>query len=167
MIFRRSTIKDLEDILDIISQAQKYLKQAGVDQWQNGYPNRETIKGDIEAKSSYVLVTDNKIVATAAVSFDGEKTYKTIYEGCWLSGKPYAVIHRIAVESSIKGNGLASVIIEETKKLCYERGIDSIRVDTHENNLSMQNFLKKNAFKYCGIIYLEDGNKRLAFEKLL
>ena len=39
-------------------------------------------------------------------------------------------------------------------------------MDTHEDNISMQRLLEKNNFKYCGIIYLEDGNKRIAFEKL-
>jgi predicted GNAT family N-acyltransferase len=33
--------------------------------------------------------------------------------------------------------------------------------------MPMQKFLQNNGFKYCGIIYLEDGNERLAFEKKL
>lgn len=44
--------------------------------------------------------------------------------------------------------------------------MDIIKVDTHEENISMQKLLKKNNFKYCGIIYLEDKSKRIAFEKI-
>ena len=43
----------------------------------------------------------------------------------------------------------------------------SIKVDTHKDNISMQKLLRKNDFKYCGIIYLEDGSERIAFEKLI
>lgn len=35
----------------------------------------------------------------------------------------------------------------------------------HEDNILMQSLLKKNGFEYCGIVYLEDGGKRVAFEK--
>ena len=42
----------------------------------------------------------------------------------------------------------------------------SIRIDTHEDNKPMRRFLEKCGFKFCGIIYLEDGSKRLAYEKL-
>ena len=48
MIFRKATETDLNAIMNIISQAQNYLKEQGIDQWQNGYPNRQTIKKDIE-----------------------------------------------------------------------------------------------------------------------
>ena len=43
----------------------------------------------------------------------------------------------------------------------------SIKVDTHEQNLSMQKLLRKNNFEHCGIIYLQDNSKRIAFEKIL
>ena len=46
-----------------------------------------------------------------------------------------------------------------------EKGVPSIKVDTHENNIPMQSLLKKNGFEYCGVVYLEDGGKRVAFEK--
>ena len=34
-------------------------------------------------------------------------------------------------------------------------------------DIPMQNLLKKNGFSYCGVIYLEDGGKRIAFEKII
>lgn len=167
MEFRKTAKTDIKDIMNIISQAQDYFKEQGIDQWQNNYPSVETINNDIANKHSYVLLKDNNIVATAAVSFDGEKTYDTIYEGQWISNNEFAVIHRIAVHSDYKGLGLSSEIMKNVEKLCLDTGVYSIKVDTHEENLSMQKLLKKNNFKYCGIIYLEDGNKRIAFEKTL
>ena len=167
MEFRKSTKSDIANIISIIKQAQVYFKEERIDQWQNNYPNAETINNDIYRNESYVLLKDNKIVATAAISFDGEKTYDTIYDGQWLSNNEFAVIHRIAVDNSRKGSGLSSEIIKQVEQLCLDKGINSIKIDTHEENIPMQNLLKKNDFKYCGIIYLEDGNKRIAFEKTL
>ena len=44
---------------------------------------------------------------------------------------------------------------------------ESIRIDTHRDNIPMQKMLNKNGFIYCGIIYLLDGKERFAFEKPL
>lgn len=165
MEFRKAVKTDVNNIMNIIRQAQDYFKELWINQWQNNYPNAEIISNDIDNKNSYVLLKDNNIVATAAVSFDGEKTYDSIYEGQWISDDEYAVIHRIAVDGNYKGLGLASEIMKNVEQLCLNKGVYSIKVDTHEENLSMQNLLKKNKFQYCGIIYLEDGSKRIAFEK--
>ena len=55
--------------------------------------------------------------------------------------------------------------------LARERGMESIRIDTHAGNLPMQRALEKSGFSRCGTIYLkggaEDGDARIAFEKIL
>ena len=77
------------------------------------------------------------------------------------------MIHRIAIDDSKKGLGLSDVILENIKRMCLESGVKSIRVDTQKDNRSMQQWLKKNGFQYCGIIYLEDRSERLAYEKIV
>lgn len=167
MEFRKSTESDVNSIMNIIKQAQAYFKEQGINQWQDNYPNFEVVRNDIFNKNGYVLLKDNNVVATAAVSFDGEKNYKSIYNGEWISNKEYAVIHRIAVNSNYKGLGIGSVFMKNIEEICLNKGVHSIKIDTHEENVSMQNLLKKNKFQYCGIIYLEDRSKRIAFEKTL
>lgn len=167
MKFRKTTIEDINNVMKIINEAKEYFEKNRIDQWQNGYPNSDTIYADIKNNSSYVLESENKILATAMVSFEEDKTYKNIYNGEWLNSGDYAVIHRIAVSEKAKGNGIASAIIKEVENLCRENRVNSIKIDTHKDNISMQKLLNKNTFKYCGIIYLEDGSERIAFEKLI
>ena len=167
MEFRKAMESDIHTIMNIIKQAQDYFKDQGIDQWQNNYPNYETIENDIINKNSYVLLNDTIIIGTVVLSFDGERNYDYIYGGEWKSDYEYAVIHRIAVDSSYKGLGIASTIINNVKEICLEKGVCSIKVDTQKDNLSMQKLLKKNEFEYCGIIYLEDKNERIAFERVL
>ena len=40
-------------------------------------------------------------------------------------------------------------------------------ININDDNLVMSNLLLKNNYKYCWIIYLVDGSKRIAFEKEL
>lgn len=167
MEFRKAVEADIDDIMNIIKQAQYYFKTQGIDQWQNNYPNPEIIRNDIFNNNSYILLDDNKIVATAVISFDGDKNYDVIYDGKWLSNDKFAVVHRIAVDNSYKGTGISSIVLEYAEKICLGKGVYSIKVDTHKENLSMQKLLRKNKFQYCGVIYLEDNNERIAFEKIL
>ena len=167
MIFRKTTINDIKNVMEIISEAQEYFKRNGIDQWQNGYPNEESIKNDIESGESYVLLKNDKIIATAYLSFSGESDYDIIYEGKWISQGDYAVVHRVAVSSNIKGHGIAGELFKYIEKICLENNIKHIKIDTHRQNKSMQRFLSKNGFEYCGVIYLEDNSERIAFEKVL
>lgn len=167
MIFRIATASDKDKIMEIIKQAQEYLKIKGVDQWQDNYPNLNIIKDDIDKRKSYVLEENGTIVATVAVSFNDEKTYDKIYNGKWITENDYAVIHRIAVANNYKGKRISSEILAHIEKMCLQKNVHSIKVDTHEQNESMRKMLSNNGFRYCGIIYLENGNERVAYEKVI
>ena len=163
----RTTEQDIPSVMEIIRAGQRYFRQANIYQWVNNYPNEDIIKKDILKGYSYVLVHEGKIVATAAVAFDGEPTYEKIYDGNWLTDEEYGVIHRIAVAEELKGQGVAGELLKKVEELCRERQVRSIKIDTHEDNKPMQRLMEKNGFVYCGVIYLESGSKRIAFEKVL
>ncbi|MCX4269818.1 MAG: GNAT family N-acetyltransferase [Lachnospiraceae bacterium] len=168
LYFRRTEERDLDAVIEIVDAAKEYLRLQGIPQWQDGYPNRESFYKDIEREISYVLEENGKILGTIAIDLEGDRNYNWIYEGNWLSEKqPYAAIHRVAVDAERKGSGLAGKMIEEAVKLCLEKGIFSIKNDTHRLNQSMQRMLVKNGFVRCGIIYLENGEERIGFERIL
>ena len=41
--------------------------------------------------------------------------------------------------------------------------IDNVRADTHENNKTMQHLFEKYGFKKVGIIFLLNGEERIAY----
>ncbi len=168
MQFRKTRPEDVPGIMRIIAQAQAYMKAEGIDQWQNGYPNEAAFLEDMERDYSYVMEENGKVIGTMAVIFDGEPTYDHIYDGAWKTAdEPYGAIHRVAVDADCKGKGIAGAMLAEAEKLCRERGVRSMKNDTHRDNQSMRRMVIKNGFEYCGIIYLEDGAERIAFEKVL
>ena len=168
MIFRKTTYADIPTVLTIIKQAQHYLKSQQIDQWQNGYPNEPSLAADIDHGYSYVMEENGTIVGTLALIFDPEPTYTHIYEGTWKTTDTcYATLHRVAVADEWKGMGIAGKMLAKVEQICHTHSVSSIRMDTHRENLSMQRMMQKNGFVYCGVIYLEDGAKRLAFEKML
>lgn len=167
MILRKSVTEDIPAILEIVRDAQEALHNLGIDQWQNGYPSVSVIENDIAAGNSYVLVRDDEIVATAAVLFSGEPTYADIHNGEWITDHEYAVVHRLAVKQQYKQAGTASYLMDNIEEIVIDYGMRSIRIDTHEGNVPMHGLLQKKGYKVCGIIYLADGNQRVALEKVL
>ena len=167
MICRKTKQEDVPRIMEMIDQGKVYFKTQGINQWQKGYPNEETIRQDIKGGKSYLLELEGTIVATACLSFNDEKTYEKIYEGAWLSEDSHGIIHRIAVAQEHKGQGVAGLLLEQLEILCRTEGAKSIKIDTHRDNHTMQRFLEKTGFSYCGIIFLQEGDERIAFEKRL
>ena len=89
-----------------------------------------------------------------------DPTYAKIEDGQWLNDEvPYGTIHRLA--SAGDRRGVASEVIAWCLEHC-----ESLRADTHADNKIMQHLLEKNGFARCGIIHVEDGTPRVAYQKL-
>lgn len=165
MDLEKAKTQDIPSILEIVEEAKEYFRSQGINQWQDGYPNAASIAADIQNGYGFLLREKGDAVAYASISFDGEPTYTVIEEGQWRSEEKYAVIHRVCVKNRYKGQGVASCFLEKAKELCREKHIHWIRMDTHKENQSMQKFLRKNGFELQGIIYLQNGDPRLAFDR--
>jgi len=167
MHFRKAQKDDIEMILKIFEQAQNSLKQQGIDQWQNGYPNYDMIQQDIEKGVCHIFENDNGIFATVSFITDLEPSYENIEGGAWKTSGRYGTVHRLAVLESERGKGFAGAIFAKLELMCRLKSIASIRTDTHRENRPMQRTLQKSGFEYCGVIYLADDSERLAFEKVI
>ncbi|MDD7914187.1 GNAT family N-acetyltransferase [Polaribacter ponticola] len=170
MKIRLSTFDDVPQIEVIINDAKTYLASLSIDQWQNGYPNAEQVKSDIEKGESYVVVNDDNIVmATSMFTLRKEPTYKEVIDGNWLisEDKIYGVIHRMAIKKEFRKLGLATFLFDEFHQQLKDKKIESLKIDTHEDNIGMQSLIKKLGYSYCGIIYTDYGAKRVAFEKVI
>lgn len=167
MKIRKATLHDIERLITLSNQAKIYLKALGVDQWQDGYPNHHIFEMDITAKQSYVVIEDGDVIGSFMFSLAPDPTYTLIEGGSWRSEGVYGVMHRIMVDDDYKGKGISDFIIQEAIQMCQKGHATSLRVDTHLDNRVMQRMLERNGFKECGIIFLEDHSKRLAYDLLV
>ncbi len=167
-VLRASTLKDLPEIMRIIDEARESINRLGIVQWTDRYPASKHIQHDIEQGWSYVLVDQaGKILATEAVSFDGDPSYETIEGHDWQYEGAYATVHRLAVDPAYRGQGLSALLFAGAEALAVARGIKIVRVDTHEGNVPMKRALERNGYERRGMIHLEDGALRRAYEKLI
>jgi GNAT superfamily N-acetyltransferase len=165
MFLRLAIIEELDTIWGIIQDAIEQRKKDGSDQWQNGYPNKQTLIDDIQNGYGYVLIEDDIIVAYSAIIFGIEPNYIDI-KGKWLSDDKYVAVHRVATSEKYKGKGIATQLFNLIEELSINNNTYSIKVDTNFDNAAMLRILEKLSYTYCGEIFFS-GATRMAFEKLL
>lgn len=161
MIIVKADLNDINEIMSIFKDGQAFLKENNVDQWQDGYPTTQIIEDDISKKQMYVVKDDDEIVGVFVLFIGKDPTYEYIEDGSWITDNEYVTIHRICVKGNKRNKGIARFIVDDIKKTH-----NHIRIDTHQDNKVMRHFLEKNGFLYRGIIYLTNGNKRVAYEYL-
>ena len=171
MVIRSATPADLPALRPVFEAAKGIMRADGNhDQWSApGFPDDSILLRDIARGGGFVIestvmpgltghLAAPRIVAYFALLPSPEPTYDVI-DGAWLTDEPYGVIHRMA--SYPEAHGIFSTIIDyATSRFAH------LRIDTHRDNHIMQHLIKKHGFTYCGIIWLEDGTERLAYERL-
>ena len=156
---RKSTLADAERIDEIYAGAKKFMHSHGnPEQWNAEYPNILNAKSDVENGIGYVMEEDGKVFAAFAFIIGPDPTYTVIEDGAWPSEEPYGTIHRIASDGSHSG------VMKLASEFCSTL-IKNVRIDTHKDNSYMLNALKLLDFTRCGIIHLENGDPRIAFQK--
>lgn len=160
-MIRNAQTKDLPEILRIYDSAREFMRtHNNPTQWAGNYPDYETIVDDIEKQQIYVVTNDDdkeKICGCFALIGGVDETYIKIYEGEWKNDSQYGAIHRVASDGTKKG--IFAECVEFARK-----SYNHLRVDTHKDNIPMQGAITKCGFEYCGIIYLQNGDPRLAYE---
>lgn len=161
MQIRKTKEADLEILLKLYESARMFMASHGnPTQWGNTYPPINLLAQDIQEGNSYVCEEHEKIIGTFFYRVGPDDSYTRIYNGQWLDESPYGVVHRITSDGTIKGT--ASFCLDWALRQC-----GNLRIDTHRDNIIMQHMLDKSGFTYCGIIYLDNGSERIAYQRKL
>ena len=166
---RRMEASDSVAVLEIIEAGKELLKRRGINQWQDGYPAKADVLRDVESGSGWVFTNKDAIAGVISVVRGEEPTYARIDGGEWLTSNEdaYVTIHRVAVHEEWLGSGLSAEMVDFAEDISRGYGAVSLRIDTHERNASVIRLLHSRGFSERGIIYMENGAERVAFEKLL
>lgn len=155
---RRAQADDVNEIQRIYAQAREFMARSGnPNQWGKTCPPKEQLERDIANGCLYVITGGDAIRGVFYFAIGEDPTYANIYDGAWHSDRPYGTIHRIAGDGS---GGIVRTAVEFGKQ-----NIDYLRIDTHEDNKVMQRAVMKQGFRRCGIIYIEDGTPRIAYDR--
>lgn len=154
---RRAQERDLPRILEIYAYARDFMAKTGnPTQWGTTHPAREILEKDIACGDLYVIENGEGIHGVFYFLIGEDPTYSRIDNGVWRSDTPYGTIHRIAGDGS-------GAILKTAVEFAKSR-IGHLRIDTHADNVVMQRAVRKQGYQPAGIIYVEDGTPRIAYD---
>ena len=154
MNIRLANTSDTNRIFEIYEYARAYMKAHGNPyQWGDDRPEKSITKDDIKNQRCYVMEDEGHIFACFVFTIGFEKEYEAKFP----SKDKYGVIHRVASDGSKRG------IVERIVDFAKGK-VNLLRIDTHEDNKTMQRAIERQNFKRLGIIYLEDKSPRILYE---
>jgi Acetyltransferase (GNAT) family len=128
---------DIDDVLDVLSEAARWLASRGINQWRvDGFP-RELIAGGISRGEVYVANHDRRAVGTFTLQWSDE----LFWPGA--SGAA-GYIHRIAIRRGARGLGIE--LIKFAERVTAATGRKLLRLDCFSGNSALCSYYERAGF---------------------
>ncbi len=164
MTIRPATPDDAPELLALVRDCVTAMRAAGIEQWDEVYPNNESIARDIAAGTLDVLEEDGVILACITL----DQQFDPLWQGMdWTpDSEPAAAVHRLMVHPVQQGRGLAKRLMQHVEQVCRQRGCRSMRLDSFLHNPGAMALYPKLGFRRVGTALMRKG-EFAGFEKLL
>lgn len=167
MNIRLANISDIDQILNITSACNLFMRSKGIIQWTADYPSHEVFKNDIERSELYVLETENNIIGCIVISVLMDEVYKPVK---WLTPNENNIyIHRIAILPEEQRKGYAQKLMDYAEEYAKVNHFLSIRLDTFSQNPRNQKFYEVRGYQRLENIYFPKQSEHpfYCYEKLV
>ncbi len=162
--FRFATREDLPILFTLYKSGIEGMQKAGIDQWDNEYPNAQTIEEDVTNGDLHVCICEGKISAAFALNRLVDEEYNTT---AW--EKPdanFIAMHRLCVSPDFQRMGIGKACMLEIERFALENGYNAIRLDTFSKNIKAIPMYESLGFKAVGEAFWRKG-RFIIFEKNL
>ena len=166
MRIRKGKISDLGNIMIMYKSCVKGMIANDIDQWDDTYPDIETINQDLEKQSYYVVEEKGEIIGGINIDQNQDKNYLDIdWED---KSNSFLVVHRLGVKEEFWNKKIGKDLMLFTEKLVIEKGLKSIRLDTYSGNPKAMEFYRRLGYRELGSINLKPNkNEYYCFEKII
>ena len=166
MIIRKAKNTDLDNIMKMYKSCVAGMLKNGIYQWDDTYPNTETIAEDLENQTYYIAEENGKIIGGINIDKNQDPTYLTID---WKDKtNSFLVVHRLAVKEKNWGDKVGKALMIFAEEAILEEGLKSIRLDTYSGNPKAMEFYRRLGYSELGTIDLKPNkDKYYCFEKII
>ncbi|PUV26581.1 GNAT family N-acetyltransferase [Sphingobacterium sp. DR205] len=150
----RAAAANLIQADNVLEEVKTHMSSQGIDQWDQEYPNKDTLAADIERKEGFVYVDQGQILAYMALNERHDEEYNDL---SWETPVPFLVIHRLYVKPSAQGKGISSQMIRYAEQYALENQYKSIRFDAFSLNNQANTVYLKKGYKFVGTVSFRKG----------
>ncbi len=130
--FRRAKNEDTEEIVQLYKNAVAKMNEQNIPQWDDVYPDRSILEGDIKKNQMFVGTKNGKIAVCFVLNEECDKEYK---KAKWICPDArFCILHRLCVNPKLQNQGIAGKTMKHIEEFCRTQKYDSIRLDCFTQN---------------------------------
>ena len=163
-LIRKATPAAAASLLRLVRECVAAMRAAGIEQWDEVYPNAETIAGDIAAGTLDVMCDGDEIAACITV----DKRLDPLWHDMdWSTDDTsVAAVHRLMVHPGWQGQGIAKFLMLHAEQVARAKGCCCIRLDSFLQNPAAMALYPRLGYRRTGTAMMRKG-EFAGFEKLL
>lgn len=147
MDMRQAKPRELPLITLIYKRAIDEMLSRKIYQWDQIYPNARFLKKSMEKGELYVFTRKQDVVGSVVLNSVESDEWAFIP---WKYSPPALVIHALAIDPSVQGQGLGSLALAWIERFASENKYRSIRLDLFPGNKAAQRLYSHNGYEYRG-----------------
>ena len=147
-------IHEIDEIIALTKACGLHMRENGIDQWDENYPDRASIQKDLETKTLFAYRENDTILGIVVLNENQDEEYGEI-NWSTTDNDRNIVVHRLAVLPEHQGKGIARKIMDFAEEHARINAYDAIRLDTFSQNSRNQKFYTNRGYKDLGPVYLK------------
>jgi ribosomal protein S18 acetylase RimI-like enzyme len=166
MRIRLAMQEDVAAVIELLRRIVPSMRATGNLQWDENYPTAAVFEHDVEQRQLWVAEIDGALAGMIAVTTDPEPEYG---HAGWNVEEAGVMVHRLAVDPTFRGAGMAAALMQKAEEVAVERGFPAVRTDTSAENEAAQRLFLKLGYVKTGEIGLSfrPGLRVICYEKHL
>ena len=164
MVFRKAELTEAPQVFSIYRAAIGRMQASGIDQWDDTYPTQAVIEQDIANGEMTIGLIGGIIVCAFVLNKEQWEGYE---DGDWqYSNLPFSVLHRLCVNPTYQGKGIAKQALQYIEALLKSKGVGVLRLDSFPQNLNAVKLYEKQNYIKVGETAFRKGTFYLYEKKL-
>lgn len=163
MTVRPAHMEDLEVSHAIVMHATSHMEEQGILQWDDVYPDKATLRQDIQRQEMYVMEQDGRTAGIIVINEEQSPEYASI---TWKYAGRVLVVHRLTISPAHQRCGLATRLMEFAEDTAASQGYDCIRLDAFSKNPAAFALYDKLGYRRAGMVRFRKG-EFYCFEKAI
>jgi len=131
MDIRFASPQDVPKVMDLIRSCVRHMESQGIHQWDDLYPDKTTVEDDIARHELHLLERDGRTCGIITLNEFQETAYREVP---WQFGGKALVVHRLAVDPTCQGKGIARELMQFAYECAEKRQYATIRLDAFAHN---------------------------------
>jgi ribosomal protein S18 acetylase RimI-like enzyme len=154
MTIRLAQMEELEALHAIVKDATKQMDEQGIPQWDDVYPDKETVTQDIERREMYVIEQNGRAAGIIVINEEQPPEYAAVP---WMYAGRALVVHRLTIAPAHQRSGLATRLMDLAEATAVAQRYDCVRLDAFMQNPAAVSLYEKRGYRKAGIVHLRKG----------